>query len=329
MNQKLWFQRPWQRLQSQPKTTISVIGLLLTIIALVVTFFRPGPVHGSPEFDMDPNFGIPRPPINSPIPTTNIIIEQAVMYTSGLIGVALGTIDAYRTKTLLPLLLPISGAFIAFPELMLDVLGGLYHPWPTTTYPSFHLLGREIVPWVSVWFGYGAFMQTLLRLLHNNASTKNLWLFWGLMVLGDLVIEEIFLPMGAWVYYGNQPLRVGSLPWWWLPCNSIGVFLAAAVAFRARGYLRGWKVLFVVFSTPISVAGTYGAIALPCWFAVNGDFGWFVTQMCGLLTMALGLLLFCVILEVVLERNAFEMDGRGVDEVTQVVDEEENYHDYE
>lgn len=73
---------------------------------------------------MDPNFGIPRPPINSPIPTTNIIIEQAVMYTSGLIGVALGTIDAYRTKTLLPLLLPISGAFIAFPELMLDVLGG-------------------------------------------------------------------------------------------------------------------------------------------------------------------------------------------------------------
>ena len=175
MNQKLWYQRPWQKLQSQPKTTISVISLLLTIIALVVTFFRPGPVHGSPEFDMDPNFGIPRPPINSPIPTTNIIIEQAVMYTSGLIGIALGTIDAYRTKTLLPLLLPISGAFIAFPELMLDVLGGLYHPWPTT-YPSFHLLGREIIPWVSVWFGYGAFMQTLLRLLHNNTSTKNLWL---------------------------------------------------------------------------------------------------------------------------------------------------------
>jgi len=147
------------------------------------------------------------------------------------------------------------------------------------------------------------------------------------MVLGDLVIEEIFLPMGAWVYYGNQPLRVGSLPWWWR--NSIGVFLAAAVAFRARGYLLGWKVLFVVFSTPMSVAGTYGAIALPCWFAVNGDFGYLVTQMCGLLTMALGLLLFCVISEVVLERNAFEMDGRDVDEVTQVVDEEENYHDYE
>lgn len=318
----------WRKLTNRPKNTLTGISICLTISALVVTYLRSSPVRGSTEFDFDPIFNIPRPPLNTPVPIIEIIIEQVVMYISGLIGVVLGAIDAHRTKTLLPIILPISGAFIAFPELMLDVLGGLYHPWPST-YPSLHLLGREVVPWISVWFGYGAFMQMLLRLLQNNCTTRTLWLYWGAMVLGDLVIEEIFLPMGAWEYYGNQPLRVGSLPWWWLPCNSVGVFLATAVAFRAGRRLQGWTVLAVVFTTPMSVAATYGAIALPCWFAVNGDYGWAVTQMLGLITMALGLGLFCVILEFVLVREAFGMEGRGTVQATETVEEDGSYHDYE
>lgn len=328
MEKNVLLQRSWRALENQPKITATVISIFLAITALVVTFFRPSPVRGSISFDFDPIFNIPRPPLNAPVSTTRIIIEQVVMYMSGLTGVVLGAVDAYRTKTLLPFMLPISGAFIAFPKLMLDVLGGLYHPWPST-YSSFHLLGREIVPWVSVWFGYGAFMQMLLRLLQNNCATQKLWLFWGAMVLGDLVIEEIFLPLGVWVYYGNQPLKVGSLPWWWLPCNSVRVFLATAVAFQARKHLRGWKVLAVVFTTPMSVAATYGAIALPCWFAVNGDYGWFVTQLLGLITMALGLGLFCVILEIILMREAYVMDGRGMIKSAEPVGEEESYHDYE
>jgi len=315
-------------LTNRPKNTVTITSVCLTISALIVTYFRASPVRGSSDFDFDPIFNIPRPPLETPIPTTNIIIEQVIMYVSGLIGVALGAIDAHRTKTLLPIILPISGAFIAFPELMLDVLGGLYHPWPST-YPSLHLLGREIVPWISVWFGYGASLQMLLRLLRKNCTTQTLWLYWGSMVLGDLVIEEIFLPLGVWKYYGNQPLRVGSLPWWWLPCNSVGVFLAAAIAFRAERHLQGWKVLAVVFTTPMSVAATYGAIALPCWFAVNGEFSWTVTQMLGLITMALGLGLFCVILESVLGRKAFVMEGRGEIEATGLTDEEETYYDEE
>jgi hypothetical protein len=240
----------------------------------------------------------------------------------------MGAIDAYRSKTLLPFVLPISGAMIAFPELMLDVLGGLYHPWKSS-YPSLHILGREMIPWISVWFGYGAFMQYLLRLLNQNTRTKTLWLFWGLMVLGDLVIEEIFLPMGAWIYYGNQPLRVGNLPWWWLPCNSVGVFLATAIAFRYQQQLRGWKVMFVLFSTPASVAATYGAIALPCWFAVNGDYSWFLTQVLGLITMGLGLVLFCIILDIVLGRRPFELDGKGesAELIPELVVSEEPYRD--
>jgi hypothetical protein len=317
----------WLRAQHNPKFTVTTTSVFLATVALLVTFLRPSPIPGSPDFTFDPHFHIPVPP-TTPAKWRTIIAEQVVMSASGLIGVLLGAVDAYRSRTLLPFILPISGAFIAFPELMLDVLGGLYHPW-SASYPSFHILGREIVPWISVWFGYGAFMQYLLKLLYQGTRTRTLWLFLGLMVLGDLVIEEIFLPMGAWVYYGNQPLRVGSLPWWWLTCNSVGVFLATAVAFRYREFLQGWKAVFVLLITPASVAATYGATALPCWFAVNGDYPWFVTQVLGLITMALGLALFCAVLDLVLGRQAFDLEGRGegVEVVHNLVNDEESYRD--
>jgi hypothetical protein len=68
-------------------------------------------------------------------------------------------------------------------------------------------------------------MQYNLKLLHNNCRMKTLWIWWAIMIVGDLVIEEILLPIGIYRYYGNQPLIIlGTLPWWWLPCNSVGVF---------------------------------------------------------------------------------------------------------
>ncbi|GAB7350150.1 hypothetical protein MBLNU459_g0817t1 [Dothideomycetes sp. NU459] len=298
----------------------------MAVVALVVTFFRPVPVRGSPEFDFDPIFNIPRPPQDAPFPKTSVIIEQVVMTVSGLLGVLMGGLDAYRAKSLLPLMLPISGAFIAFPEMLLDVVGGLYHPWGPG-YWSVKFLGREIVPWISVWFGYGALMQYNLVLLEKNVKTKTLWFYWGIMVLADLIIEEIFLPLGAWIYYGNQPLRVGSLPWWWLPCNSVGVFLATAIAFRFKHHLRGWKALVVLITTPASVGATYGAIALPCWYAVNGDYPWLVTQILGLITMVLGLGLFCLILQILLGRRPFEFDEKCAEDAWEPIAPEQPYHD--
>lgn len=327
MGPQLQFESTWRKVQSQPKITTGAVTATVAVVSLVVTFFRARPQRGTPEFDFDPIYNIPRPPHDAPFYKVNNIIEMVIMLVSGLVGVVLGAIDAYRTRSLLPLMLPLSGAAIALPETMLDVLGGLYHPW-SAHYLSFKLLGRQVLPWISVWFGYGSFMQWNLHLLEKNCRTKTLWLYWGLMVLGDLVIEEILLPMGVYIYYGNQPLRVGSLPLWWLPCNSVGVFLATAIAYRYKRIFVGWKALFVLFTTPMCVAATYGLIALPCFFAVNGDYPWLVTQLLGLVTMVAGLVFFCVILELVLERRPFELEEKCAEE--EAMDEhidEEAYRD--
>jgi hypothetical protein len=138
----------------------------------------------------------------------------------------------------------------------------------------------------------------------------------GAAAVLDVIDEEFILNFaGRYVYYGNQPLiLISKLPWWWIPCNSIGVFLAASITYRLRDYLQGWRSLAVFFVTPLSVSAVYGAIALPSFIVTNGDYPWLPTQLCGLLTLAQGVMLFAGILKPRSRRGADEVrqrSGRG------------------
>jgi hypothetical protein len=82
----------------------------------------------------------------------------------------------------------------------------------------------------------------------------------------------------------------------------VGVFLAAALAYRYRHLLQGWRSLAMLVVTPASVAGVYGFIAMPGWVAVNGDYGWLLTQLLGLSVFVLGTATFMFILDAVLRR---------------------------
>jgi hypothetical protein len=52
------------------------------------------------------------------------------------------------------------------------------------------------------------------------------------------------------------------------------LFLAAALAYRYKEQLRGWKSLARIFITPMSVAGIYGFIGMPAFIVVNGTYSW-------------------------------------------------------
>jgi hypothetical protein len=308
-----------------PLRTLAYAAATSTAIILLFlgAYMHALPDRGSLDYDVDANFDLPIPPTSLPYSKTNNIICMVLMTATGLLAVLLGARDARKQRTLLPLVLPLSGAMIAFPETFIDVMGCIYYPW-TADNASFHLVGREMPPWIPIWFGYGALMQMNLALLVNKTATKNLWWFLGFMMLSDLVIEEILLPMGVYHYYGNQPLIILNMfPWWWMAPNSIGVFLATALAYRYRSVLVGWKVLGVMLLTPMSVGAIYGFICFPVWVAINGDWGWLVTQLLGLLTMALGFAAFCIILEMVLGRNPFEINGK-VDDVDEAFDPRQN-----
>jgi hypothetical protein len=60
--------------------------------------------------------------------------------------------------------------------------------------------------------------------------------------------------------------------------------------------------------TPLSVGAVYGFIALPAWIATNSTLPWLPTQLLGLLTIALGVVAYCLILHNVLGRRPFDLE---------------------
>lgn len=294
-----------RRQASRGKIAVCAVGVLFVLVALVITALK-----AHPDVPIDPTYGTPPPP-DLPYPAGNNIGVTVAMTIVGLSGVALGIHRWARTGTPLPLLVALSGALICIPEVFYDVIGGVYFPWSATEPlgQAYQILGRHMPWWiVAGWFGYGAFNFFMFTLLSAKPTTKTLWLMLGGAAVGDVVFEEILLSFNVYHYYGNQPLvLISQLPWWWIPCNSIGVFLAAALAYRFQDFLRGWRSLLMLVITPLSVTTVYGAIALPSWIAVNGNYGWLATQLLGLATLVLGVVVFGLILELVLKRKPFEL----------------------
>ena len=285
-------------------------AVVFVILALVITGLR-----GQPQFPFVANDGglAQKPsPAEAPYLTGNHVAATIVMTLIGLIGVTVGIRMALRGRTFLPVMVALSAAFIVIPEVFYDVIGAVYFPFSETE-PfgvSFSILGRTMPVWIIAgWFGYGVFALLTYVMLTARPSTRILWYAWGAALAGDVVFEELLLKLDVYHYYGNQPLvLISELPWWWMPCNSVGVMLAAAIAYRFRERMRGAGSLAMLVITPMSVTGIYGFIALPSWIATNADYPWLVTQLLGFATLALGVDAFIGVLKLVLNRDPFDLD---------------------
>jgi hypothetical protein len=61
---------------------------------------------------------------------------------------------------------------------------------------------------------------------------------------------------------------------------------------------------------PASVAGVYAFIGMPSWMVVNGDYPWFITEVAGLATWALGIGLIAIIMNLFLGYAPFDPESR-------------------
>lgn len=289
----------------------SVIGVLVfTAVALLLTSRkdRPYPLH------FDQVLNIPLPPTDTPYKTTPTIVVIVVSATLGLIGMVWAAIQGRRQRSWLPLVLALSSLAIIVPEVFVDIVGLVWYPTNVHDH-AFTIFGRRM-GWfiVAGWFSYGPFLYLIVNLLQSRPKTKAVWALWGAAAVWTIPVEELIINYGGcYRYYGNQPLiLISKLPWWWIPCNSIGVFLAAAITYRLWDRLQGWRSLVTFFITPMSVTAVYGAIGLPAMIVTNGDYPWLVTQLCGVLTVVLGIFVLAAILKFVLGRNPFDMESVSV-----------------
>jgi hypothetical protein len=285
----------------------------LVAVALVAVMLALSSRHDAPDLNIDQGaFRVPTPPVNAPYSGGHTLISIVWLGLVALTGFGLAIRDYRRTRNSMALFVTLSAPMIIFPEVFVDLMGDVWYPLSQNDH-AFTILGRQM-GWfiVAGWFGFGSlFMYVIYKVFDRRLSTKAIWLAFAAAGAGSVVFEEILQNMGGmYLYYGNQPLIVISkLPWWWIPCNAGGVFLAAAIAYRLRHELRGWRGLAMLVITPASMGGVYGFIALPSWIVVNGNYNWWLTQLGGLATIALGLMCIALIIRLVLNRDPFDMSG--------------------
>ncbi|MEY4371703.1 MAG: hypothetical protein RL219_472 [Actinomycetota bacterium] len=287
---------------------VAAVAVVVVAIMLALTAR-----HDTPKLNIDRGaFRMPTPPVDAKYSGGNTLASIIWLGVVALVGFGLAIRDFARTRLPLAMFVTISAPMIIFPEVFVDVMGAVWYPLSESD-NVFTILGRQMGTFIIAgWFGFGSlFMYTIYKVFERGLSTRGIWLAFLAAGIGSIVFEEILQNLGGmYLYYGNQPLIVlWKLPWWWMPCNAGGVFLAAAIAYRLRDSLRGWRGLAMLVITPASMGGVYGFIALPSWIVVNGKYNWWVTQLGGVATLVLGVVCVALIIRLVLNRDPWDLSG--------------------
>lgn len=167
----------------------------------------------------------------------------------------------------------IGGLTTVLVEPFLDVIGGAWHPVIGQN-KAFALMGRDIPVWcLAVYvFYFGALGSLNLLAFEKGATMKQVWLWFAVPMLVDVVMEEIMMHWNLYYYYGNQPLiLLFKFPFWWAPCNSIGEFVGVSLIAAMAPWLRGWRLLLIPVILPVADAVGYAAVGMPAVFVVNQE----------------------------------------------------------
>jgi hypothetical protein len=292
-----------------------ILGLFgaFALLDLIVTGLGDPPSY-VPPVTLAENTGVPPVPTNADFPydRTNTVFAILFMGAFGLAGLVVTIRRILRSGDWLPLFAALGTVVIVVPEVFVDIVGMVYYPTDDADH-AFDLFGRQMGWFIlAAWFGAGAFAVTMLMELEKRPSAKRVWGLMAFTAVSYTIFEEILVGLGGvYHYYGNQPLWWNQLPLWWTPCNAIGcALLPAAFAFRYRAHLTGWRASAMLVVVPASVAGAYAIIAMPSWIVVNGDYAWFVTELAGLGTYALGIGLIAIIMNLFLGYQPFDPESR-------------------
>jgi hypothetical protein len=209
-------------------------------------------------------------------------------------GVTVWVLRRWRgAQARLALLVLAGGGLSVLAEPLLDRLGMIWHA-SVGQWTLLVMYGHHIPLWmlpVYYWFIGG---QTLLVVQRVRAGARiaDLWRLYGLFCVMDFLLELPILYIGGvYTYFGNQPFWSKTwfpLPGWYAALNGL-LPLAAVVAVLLLLSLKGrGHVWSIPLAIPMAIFAVYAATAWPVWAALNSNTGRAVGDLCGALTIALG-----------------------------------------
>jgi hypothetical protein len=129
-------------------------------------------------------------------------------------------------------------------------------------------------------------MATAFR---KGATRKAMWAAIGIFGVLNVLLELPMLHSGLYVYYGDQPLRIGGFPLSWLVINSLGAVFSATVITRLGWFLAGPRQLLIIF-IPFATYLASWALAMPHFAVTNTDAPAAVRVLAAIVSLIAGLI---------------------------------------
>jgi hypothetical protein len=193
----------------------------------------------------------------------------------------------------LALLVLAGGGISVLAEPLFDRLGMIWHA-SVGQWTLLVMYGHHIPLWmlpVYYWFIGGQTLFVVQR-VRAGARVADLWRLYGLFCVMDFLLELPILYIGGvYTYFGNQPFWSRTwfpLPGWYAALNGLLPLAAAAavllmLSLKGRGHV--WSIPLAI---PMAIFAVYAATAWPVWAALNSNAGRVAGDLCGALTIALG-----------------------------------------
>lgn len=194
----------------------------------------------------------------------------------------------------------IGGGIACLFEPIVDLLG-LAYMRQEATLTTFSSMGRDFplfINFVYIWY-VGGLAYLAYRIFSNGITRKAVFQLYFIDVVINIFLESPGVLMGAYEYYGPQPLNFWGLPLWWVCVNPLMPLTAGALIYRMRPYLPGWRLAMVIAFIPMADGMGNGAAAWPMWTALNLNSSLLVSHLAWLVTLGLALIYVWVLAFVV------------------------------
>lgn len=179
-------------------------------------------------------------------------LVTTVAYGIGALAfIAYAIVLAHRERSALPLLFILGALLTIFLEPVVDLLGNAVHP----QVGQYHLLttNGHPVPWAVlvgyVWY-FAAAPLLGWRLMRERTLTQVMvWKAFATVAVTAAIVEQIPLHFGVWHYYGEQALKIGYMPVWWIVANTTAVMLPFLLIYKLFPSLTGprqWLVIGII-----------------------------------------------------------------------------------
>jgi hypothetical protein len=184
----------------------------------------------------------------------------------------------------------VGGGIACLFEPIVDTLGLCYIRQGAAT-TTFFSMGRDFplfINFVYIWY-VGGLAYLAYRIFSVGITRRMVFAIYVIDVFINIWLESPGVLMGAYEYYGPQPLNFWGLPLWWVCVNPLMPLTAGTLIYRLRPHLPGWRLALVIAFIPMADGIGNGAAAWPVWTALNRSAPLWVTHLAWLVTLGLAL----------------------------------------